>query len=449
MASTEQRLFAPGDGAAPPELAGRSTQQAVLSRCLADLVGGSAPPHNVVLVGPRGNGKTVLLNWFKTACVDAPSVEVLALTPRDIPTPPALVGALLPRRGLTKLMSRLPRKVGIASVGSVEWTPTDGSGWRNLAEELAARCRRKPLVFLLDEAHTLEPNVGSALLNASQQVRAEAPLLLVLAGTPGLPAHLNAMDTSFWGRLGEGLLGVGRLSDAAARAALSKPLTRHDVEIDADALDAVIEDSQHYPYFIQLWGDALWQWHLANAGARLTTAATAAVQDAVAARVANYYEGRYQELAAGGLLSAATAVAPLFQGAMDATASNQEVDNALLAAALEDSAERFAASEGLNRLSYMWRPPGQLPPVLWSIGIPSLTTYVLEHAPASAIGGVPTREKTPKSDNKELDERRGIGPQSTGDDVFQRRMRRHQSWYRDKVLKVPYGTGPTKSRTSL
>ena len=64
--------------------------------------------------------------------------------------------------------------------------------------------------------------------------------------------------------LGEGLLGVGRLTDAAARAALSKPLTRHDVEIDADALDAVIEDSQRYPYFIQLWGDALWQWHLAK-----------------------------------------------------------------------------------------------------------------------------------------------------------------------------------------
>ena len=177
---------------------------------------------------------------------------------------------------------------------------------------------------------------------------------------------------------------MGRLTDAAATAALSKPLTRHDVEIDADALDAVIEDSQHYPYFIQLWGDALWQWHLANPNARLTTAATAAVKDAVAARVANYYEGRYQELAAGGLLSAATAVAPLFQGAVDATATNQQIDSALLAAGLEDYAERFAASEGLNCLSYMWRPPSQLPPVLWSVGIPSLTTYVLEHAPESA-----------------------------------------------------------------
>ena len=298
MSSTEPRLFAPGDGATPPELAGRDAQQAVLSRCLGDLVRGAAPPHNVVLVGPRGNGKTVLLNWFKAACMDANSVEVLALTPRDIPAPQALMDALLPRRGLAKL---LPRKVGIASVG-----------------------------------------------------------------------------------LGEGLLGVGRLTEAAARDALVKPFARHDVAIDPEALAAVTENNQHYPYFIQLWGDALWQEHLANPNARLTTAASAAMQGAVAVRVAEYYEGRYQELAADGLLSAAAAVAPLFQGSTDGTASNQAIDGALVAAGIEDAADRFAACEGLNRLSYMWRPPGQLPPVLWSVGIPSPTTYILEHAPESA-----------------------------------------------------------------
>ena len=383
MAPTEQRLFAPGTGGTPPELSGRGTQQAVLSRCLADLVGGSAPPHDVVLLGPRGNGKTALLNWLKTACADAPSVEALPLTPRDVPAHPALINALLPRRGLAKL---LPRKVGIASVGSAEWSSNGpaGNGWRHLSKELTARCRRKPLVVLLDEAHTLDPAVGSALLNASQQVRAEASFLLVLAGTPGLPTHLNAMDTSFWGRLGEGLLGVGRLTDAAARAALVKPLKRHGVEVDADALDAVIENSQRYPYFIQLWGDALWRAHLAAPGARLTTATTAAVRDAVAARVADYYQGRYQELAAAGLLSAAAAIAPLFQGGADATASEQDIDSALLSAGIDDATARFAVCDGLSRLSYMWYPPNQLPPVVWSAGIPSLTTYVLERVPASA-----------------------------------------------------------------
>ena len=69
-------------------------------------------------------------------------------------------------------------------------------------------------------------------------MRANAPFLLVLAGTPGLPAHLSTMNASFWSRLGKGRLGIGLLSDAAARAALVEPLAAHGVGIDAGALDA-------------------------------------------------------------------------------------------------------------------------------------------------------------------------------------------------------------------
>ncbi len=42
-----------------------------------------------------------------------------------------------------------------------------------------------------------------------------------------------------------------------------------------------------------------------------------------------------------------------------------------------------------------------------------------------------------------------IGPQYQRDDDFTRRMRRHQSWYRARVLRVACGTGPSpSSRTS-
>ena len=157
--------------------------------------------------------------------------------------------------------------LSVAAVGSVEWVPPSG-GVRNLRAELTARCRRKPLAALLDEAHTLDLEVGRTLLNASQQVRVDAPFLLVLAGTPGLAAHLGAMDVSFWSRLGEGRLGVGLLSDAAARAALVEPLAARGEGIDAAALATVVEYSQRYPYFIQLWGEALWNdfWPAARPG---------------------------------------------------------------------------------------------------------------------------------------------------------------------------------------
>lgn len=42
----------------------------------------------------------------------------------------------------------------------------------------------------------------------------------------------------------------------------------------------------------------------------------------------------------------------------------------------------------------------------------------------------------------------GLGPQYARDDPFTARMRRHQSWYRSEVLRLPFGTGPTRGATS-
>ena len=377
MESNAQRVFVAGNGAAPPALTGRASEQAVLSRCLADLCSNSAPPHDVVLVGPRGNGKTVLLRWFEHACAQSkPAVDVAWLTPSAVPNQPALLDALAPRRRLAKL---LPRKIGIASVGSAEWAfPNGRSG---VAEAVASRCRRRPLAVLLDEAHTLALDVGTALLNGSQEVRgARAPFLLVLAGTPGLPTHLDAMNASFWSRLGEGELGIGRLSEKAAKQALADPLEAHGVDIDADTLAHVVAQSQRYPYFIQLWGDALWQRHLASGATAIAREDADAVQPTVAARVANYHQRRFAELESEGLVPVAAAVARLFVEGDAVAASNQDVDDALAMSGIDDAGERYAQREALNRLGYVWRPPGQQAPFRWYAGIPSLMTHVLREA---------------------------------------------------------------------
>ncbi len=377
MKTTEQRLFTPGDGATPPALTGREREEAVLTRCLGDLLGGRAPPHNVALTGPRGTGKTVLLNWFKRACRERePEVDVVNLTPADIPTRDALIEVLTPPPGIAKL---LPRKFGVAAVGSVEWAPPSG-GVGNLRAELTARCRKRPLAVLLDEAHTLDPEVGRTLLNASQQVRDEAPFLLVLAGTPGLPAHLGAMNASFWSRLGEGRLGIGLLSAAATRAALVEPLAAHGVRIDADALDAAVEDSQRYPYFVQLWGEALWKRRLVTGATRLTAAHAAAAQPDVAALVTDYYEDRYLELDQSGWLAVAERVADRFQSMPTLTYEQLKVVVASGLGAHADPGQVQTALTALQRLGFAWRPPGQLAPVRYEPGIPSLMAYVLDHA---------------------------------------------------------------------
>ena len=371
---TQPRLFTPGRGATPPALTGREREQTLLKQCLADLAGGRSPPHDVVLVGPRGNGKTALLNWFEGVCRRT-RVDVVRSTPSVIRTEPALALALLPAAGWKRI---LPARWGVAGVGKAEWEASAPSA-QTLVERLTARCRRKPVVVLIDEAHTLDHDVGRLLLNVSQEVGAQGPFLLALAGTPELTAHLGTMNASFWSRLGPGRLGIGLLSEAAARGALTEPLAAHGTSIDARALDVVVEDSQRYPYFIQLWGAALWARRPATGAARLTAAHVAEARPEVTAHVTDYYQDRYRELEAGGLLPAAAALAPVFQAGPSATASDHDVDTAL-AATGADPAARLAAREALSRLGYVWRPPGQLPPVAWSAGIPSLMTHVLDHA---------------------------------------------------------------------
>ena len=50
-----------------------------------------------------------------------------------------------------------------------------------------------------------------------------------------------------------------------------------------------------------------------------------------------------------------------------------------------------------------------------------------------------TNEPNPRMD---------FGPQYARDNAFAARMRFHQSWYRSKILKAPYGTGPKQSNAT-
>ena len=236
------------------------------------------------------------------------------------------------------------------------------------------------MVVLVDEAHTLRYEVGQYLLNVSQRTRAKAPFLLVLAGTPGLPAHLRAMDATFSDR--NRRLGIGLLSEAEAKNALQEPLSDSRISITAQALDSVVKHSQRFPYFIQIWGDELWGKCLVTKVTRLTTEDVADVQDNVERRMTDYYDGHYRELESTELLSAARAVASEFQGDLDVTATDQAIDRALATLGTNE-AKRLETREKLSDLGYIWCPPGQKPPVVWSPGIPSLMQHVLKRAPSA------------------------------------------------------------------
>jgi hypothetical protein len=51
---------------------------------------------------------------------------------------------------------------------------------------------------------------------------------------------------------------IGPLNPEAARLAITKPANAEDVQVNADALDRLVEYTRGYPYFVQEWGKHSW-----------------------------------------------------------------------------------------------------------------------------------------------------------------------------------------------
>ena len=65
-----ESLYCPGSGVLPPVLAGREAESAVLDAFRRKLLSGAPIPRDVIIYGPRGNGKTVLIESFRRVCAD-------------------------------------------------------------------------------------------------------------------------------------------------------------------------------------------------------------------------------------------------------------------------------------------------------------------------------------------------------------------------------------------
>ncbi len=362
--------FVPGRGGLPPYLAGRDNEQHALKRLLAYLEHGKGAPRDVIVVGPRGNGKTVLLRWFQREIeADETKIDTVWLTPSDIRSLDGLATELVPPRRYASLRPEsLSFSVGIGRLG---WELGDRPA--SLTRLLAARCRQRALVVLLDEAHDLDKDVANVLLNASQSVAADAPILLVLAGTPGLQAHLNTISATFWNRARQ--IGVGRLDAEATSAALIRPLAAQSpaIAFEDAALAEVVAESQGYPYFVQLWGDALWQAANDSAETRVGDALVTAARRSFDRERTDYYEDRRYELDQRGLAGVSVSVAAAFRES--ATLTGRALKSAIAAALPGGSnADTLQFQEKLASVGYVWRSPGA--GNLWEPGIPSLMSYI-------------------------------------------------------------------------
>lgn len=365
--------FRPGVGVPPPVLAGREAEQAMFRRTVQGLSVRVPPPADAVLYGPRGNGKTSLLAWLASEAKTVRGVDALCLDPSEIPDTATLAARLTRRR------FRWPFAPVEATVRGVTSQRSPDEGPRLLGETLERRVRRRGLILLFDEAHTLPPEVGRSLLTVSQRVRLHGlRFLLVLAGTPDLHDRLAETDATFWNR--SEIHPIGRLDTDAGAQAIREPLAADGITIADDALDRVLADCHGYPFFLQLWGDALWK--RADAARRGGDEAPAVTVEAVdlaapefERRKRLYYLDRYREMEKVELLGVAASVAEAFAGSPKV--SSAQLRAAIAAGLGEDSdpARIESAETTLRQTGFVWRGGGD---TRWEPGIPSLMDYMRE-----------------------------------------------------------------------
>jgi DNA-binding CsgD family transcriptional regulator len=281
-----------------------------------------SPAKSVILVGLRGVGKTVLLRRMADDAERAGIRPIRVETPEDRSLPSVLAPHLrtaLERlkaqsesqaqqlasralRGLAGFVRALkvkyndieislndPPEAGLADNGDLD---SDLPALLEAAGEVA-RAADTALVMFIDELQYVKEGELAALITALHLCgQRQLPITLVGAGLPALRGNTGKAK-SYAERLFE-FPAVGPLNREAAEQAIRKPAVEKGIAFDADALTAILDKTEGYPYFLQEWGKHVWE---TAAGSPITAADVFRAHDVtVAALDASFFSVRLDRL---------------------------------------------------------------------------------------------------------------------------------------------------------
>ena len=368
--SSLRNPFRAGAGVRPPVLAGRDAELSAASNRLDALRAGDPPSRGLLFFGPRGNGKTTLL--FRIA----DDARRLGMRAEDLPaaafaSPRSLVRELQEKAGLTGARLRGAQAAGFGVAAEPGSLSEEVQGLLLAWVERA----KSPLVVLLDEAHTVEPEAGRVFFNAVQVVGARAlGFLLLAAGTPDAPRRLRKAGT-FTERAFE-RIPVGRLERAATERALAEPARDSGLPLRGEAAAFLAAESQDYPYFIQLLGSAAWK--AAAGGHEITVEAARKGASAVRPEIERFYAERFDEACER---KVELTLVPLARFFAERGGQIRELDfRRFLRSLPGDGGGRL---DTLTDLGILWRGTAGG----WEMGIPSFADYLLDLEAADRATG--------------------------------------------------------------
>ncbi len=375
----DRNPFRPGYGVIPPVLAGREELKSEFRGRLADLAAGNLNPTGFQLMGPRGCGKTALLAWMRKQAGEK-GVASVFLPKQAFDSPDMLVGVLRwLKGGLFGFGERdLRIGAGIDGIPGLSVSADIGGGVpADRAAAIVARHldalvrRRRRLLVLVDEAHDMPIETARIWYDALQTVTMERPTQLVIAGTPDLSMVLRSSGSSFMERIN--IRRIGRLAREDAARALTEPFGERACFEDR-ALSAVLDETQGYPYFIQLWGEALWNTVAGSGAARIGMPQVKAAAAADKARQ-DLYSGRTDEMLRMGMLIPAAETA-LEIGRGRRRPNEFDLMRTADRIVAEGGGDWDAARRSLLHTGFIWdEEPGK-----WEYGIPSLAEHVVKAA---------------------------------------------------------------------
>jgi hypothetical protein len=270
--------FRPGNGVAPPYLAGRDGLLAAFESFISE-----APLHaNWTLTGLRGTGKTVLLAEFAARAERAGWLTLqreLGDRHRDDAwlaeaideDCDALARRVSMRAGVSQAIEDgvrqvRPRRLSVGEVGyepayeDRPATPADRMRASLAVLDAATADADRPGALLLyDEGHVLADDRPrerfplSGLLAALAAVQREAPRVrIILSGLPTLSLNLKRART-YAERMFRHVV-VGNLERGDAWDALEIPLAGSGREFALSLIGEIVETTGGYPYFLQFVG---------------------------------------------------------------------------------------------------------------------------------------------------------------------------------------------------
>ena len=275
--------YAPGAGTQPPELAGRDDlRTTVQTALLRTKIGRSS--KSTLMVGLRGVGKTVLLerirqeaeaNGIYTLQIEAPEnrslpsmiVPQLRLALLRISNKEAAKQmahrALRGLAGFVKALKVEYQGIGVTLDSAPEPGLADSGDLENDLQALlevvgaAAKADESCVALFIDELQYVKEDELAALITALHRTSQRGiPVTMVGAGLPQVRGHMGRAK-SYAERLFE-FPEIGPLSPEDAKLAIAKPARDEGVEIEPPALDAIVAQTQCYPYFLQEWGKHVW-----------------------------------------------------------------------------------------------------------------------------------------------------------------------------------------------